>query len=110
MKEKGKAIPPVDVALFERAFAAFCEALCNDASEDREIGGIAAVYEVTGQDGGFLNVCGRCLKLLDVIRASDNVRIHKQFPSSSLSIAATAPVRLLEDFDSALFPWLEETT
>ena len=37
-KRKGKAIPPVDVALFERAFAAFREAICNDASEDREIG------------------------------------------------------------------------
>lgn len=108
MSEKGKEIPAVNVELFERAFAAFREALCNDASEDREIGGMAAVYAVTGQDGGFMSVCGRCLKLLDVIRASDNVRIHKQFPSTWLAIAATAPVKLLEDFDAALFAWRGE--
>jgi hypothetical protein len=107
LKERGRAIPPVDVEIFEQAFAAFREALCSDPSEDREIGGIGAVYAVTGQGGDFMNVCGRCLKLLDLIRASENVRIHKQFPSSWLATAATAPVRLLGEFDAAQFPWEE---
>jgi hypothetical protein len=106
VREKGKAIPPVDVELFERAFR---EALCND-DEDAEIVGIRAVLEVTGRGGAFMATCGRCFKFLDVIRASYNVRIHKQFPSTWLAIAATAPLRLLEDFDAALFPWQEETT
>ena len=108
LKEKGKAIPPVDAALFERAFAAFREVVCDNPDEDAEISGMGAVLEVTGRGGAFMAVCGRCFKLLDLIRASENVRIHKQFPSSWLSIAATAPVRLLKDFDAALFPW-EET-
>lgn len=110
MKEQGKAIPAVNVDLFERAFAAFREAVCDNPDEDAEIGGIRAVLEVTGRGGRFMATCGRCFKLLDLIRASKNVRIHKQFPSTWLSIAATAPVRLLEDFDSALFPWQEEGT
>jgi hypothetical protein len=107
VSEKGKEIPTVDVELFERAFAAFREALCNDASEDREIGGMAAVYEVTARSN-FKSVCARCFKLLDVIRASDDVCLHKRFPTSWLTIAASAPVHLLGEFDAALFAWREE--
>src|ERR1700683_4554430 len=97
MNEQGKAIPAVNVELFERAFAAFRETVCDSANEDAEITAIRAVLEATGR-GEFMATCGRCFKLLDLIRASENVRKHEQFPSTWLTIAATAPLRLLEDF------------
>jgi hypothetical protein len=109
MKEQGKAIPAVNVELFERAFAAFREAVCNNCDEDADVVGIRAVLEVTGRGGEFMATCGRCFKLLDFIRASENVRKHEQFPSTWLTIAATTPLRLLEDFDAELFAWQEET-
>src|SRR5277367_2038949 len=107
VSERGKEIPSVDAALFERAFVEFREAVCNNCDEDAEIVGIRAVLEVTGRGREFMPTCGRCLKLLDLIRSSENVRIHKQFPSTWLTIAATTPLRPLEDFDAALFPWEE---
>jgi hypothetical protein len=107
MNEQGNAIPAVNVELFERAFAAFRETVCDSADEDAEVTAIRAVLEVTGRGGEFMATCGRCFKLLDLIRASENVRKHEQFPSTWLTIAATAPLRLLEDFNATLFPWEE---
>jgi hypothetical protein len=107
VSERGKEIPAVNVEVFERAFAAFRESVCDNPDEDAEISGIGAVLEVTGRGGEFMATCGRCFKLLDLIRGDKNVRIHKKFPSTWLSIAATAGVRLLEDFDVALFLWQE---
>jgi hypothetical protein len=106
----------VDAELFERAFDAHYEAVCEASGADRFPAGVGAVALLPFEDGVLLDhaqlfqdVCWR-VQMFDDLLQQQRARLQEAsaFPHEWLSIAACAPLERLAQFDSEYFQWPSE--
>jgi hypothetical protein len=102
-----RALPAVDVELFESVFEPWRKARENAAPGEGFEAGLGVVFGMIPDDELFVNISWRLSMLADIIGIAymKEVMQYEGFPDAWIEIAATAPLNKGEQFDVKYFRW-----
>jgi hypothetical protein len=102
-----RALPAVDVELFESVFEPWRKARESAAPGERWEAGTGVVFGMIDDDELFINIAWRLDMLSDIVGIAymKEVKKYRGFPNAWIEIAATAPLNRGEQFDVKYFQW-----